>query len=270
MIRAALFLLLLATPLSAVAPQDTFKEQVKQYKEVIEGRDHEEDAIQMIDGFIRLYAEHNERLIEIADLLELEEGDPKVLRKEIKTIDKSQEELADLVWLAFKERKRDTEGHRNLWKVAVHAYGQMGSHGAKFLWKAYNEKRFKKDTDFQALCVQQIGYTKDYSQAEELIDLLDHHIDLLIKSAADALVQFGEAPGEVRLQCTEKLVNYLNSYYNSQLNPDDTVAQARYRLVRRSFLDALTELTKQSFQDPLEWRRWYNKNKKNKDVWSDS
>ena len=269
MIRTVLISLLMAAPLTAATPQDPFKERIKEYKEVIEGRENEDKAIQMIDQFSQKYLEHKDRLIEIGDMLELEEGDAKALKKEIKTIDKSQEDLADLVWLAFKERKRDTEGHRNLWKVAVHAYGQMGSHGAEYLWKVFKEKRFKKDTDFQALCVQQIGYTHDYSQAEELIDLLDHHIDLLIKSAADALVQFGEAPGAVRLQCTEKLVNFLNSYYNSQLNPDDTVAQARYRLVRRSFLDALTELTKQSFQDPLEWRRWYNKNKKNKDIWSD-
>ncbi len=268
MIRAVLISMLLAAPLSA-APQDPYKEQVKEYKEIIEGREREAEAIQMIDKFIQRYMENKDRLIEIADSLELEEGDAKALKKEIKTIGKSQEELADLVWLAFKERKRDTEDHRNLWKVAVHAFGQMGPHGADYLWKVLKEKRFKKDTDFKALCIQQVGFTHDYSQAEELIDLLDHHQDLIIKAAADALTQFGDAPGKVRLECTEKLVNFLNSYYNSSLNPDDTVAQARYRLVRRAFLDALTELTKQSFQDPLDWRRWYNKNKKNKDLWSD-
>jgi hypothetical protein len=269
MIRTVLISLLMAAPLTAATPQDPFKERIKEYKEVIEGRENEDKAIQMIDQFSQKYLEHKDRLIEIGDMLELEEGDAKALKKEIKTIDKSQDELADLVWLAFKERKRDTEEHRALWKGAVFAFGQMGPHGADYLWKVSKEKRFKKDTDFKALCVQQIGYTHDYKQAEELIDLLDHHQDLLVKAAADALTQYGEAPGAVRLQCAEKLVNFLNSYYNSSLNPDDTVAQARYRLVRRSFLDALTELTKQSFQDPLDWRRWYNKNKKNKALWSD-
>lgn len=269
MIRTVLISLLMAMPLTAATPQDPFKEKVKEYKEIIEGRENEDKAIQMIDQFSQRYLEHKDRLLEIADMLEIEEGDAKALKKEIKTIDKSQDELADLVWLAFKERKRDTEAHRTLWKSAVFAFGQMGKHGADYLWKASKEKRFKKDTDFQALCIQQVGYTHDYTQAEDLIDLLDHHQDLIIKAAADALTQYGEAPGDVRLLATEKLVNFLNSYYNASLNPDDTVAQARYRLVRRAFLDALTELTKQSFQDPLDWRRWYNKNKKDKDIWSD-
>ena len=270
MIVSTLLSVLLSFSVAAASPQqDTFEEQVEEYKALIKDRDHEHDAIQMIDGFISKFAEHRERLVEIADMLEVEEGDAKALRKEIKTVKKEQEEIADLVWMAFKERKRDTEAHRNLWKVAVHAFGQMGEPGAGYLWKAFKEKRFKKDVDFQGLCVKQIGYTHDYSQAEDLVDLLDHHQDLIIKSAAEALIQFGDAPGAVRLECAEKLVNLLNSYYNSSTNPEDTVAQSKYRLVKRSMLDALTELTQQSFQVPLEWRRWFNKNKKNKEIWAD-
>lgn len=269
MIRTLLITLLTALPLAPATAQDPFKEQVKEYKEIIEDKGNEDKAIQLIDQFSQKYAAYKERLIEIGDMLELEEGDAKALKKEIKEIHKGQEDLADLIWLAFKERKKDTEDHRALWKGAVYSLGQMGEHGADYLWKAAKEKRFKKDLDFQALCIQQVGYTHDYSQAEDLVDLLDHHQDLIIKAAADALTQFGDAPGKVRLECTEKLVNFLNSYYNASLVPEDTVSQARFRLIRRSFLDALTELTKQSFQDPLEWRRWYNKNKKNRDIWSD-
>jgi hypothetical protein len=261
--------ILLALPIFAVPAQDTFKEQVKQYKEILDGRERESDAIALIDGFTQRYAQLSERLIEIADSLEIEEGDAKALKKEAKQIKEDQEDLADLVWLAFKERKRETEAHRQLWKAAVFAFGGMGEGGSKYLWKAFDDKRFRKDLDFRALCVQQVGFTKDYSQVEDLVDLLDYHLDLVIAKAAEALAQYREAPGKARLLASEKLINYLNSYYNAQLNPDDTIARQRYRLVRRPMLEALTELTGQSFQDPLEWRRWYNKNKKNKKLWSD-
>jgi HEAT repeat protein len=261
--------ILLALPMLAVPAQDTFKEQVKQYQEILDGRDGVGDAIALIDQFTQRYAQLSERLIEIADSLEIDEGDAKTLKKEAKKIKADQEDLADLVWLAFKERKRDTEDHRQLWKAAVFAFGGMGEGGSKYLWKAFEDKRFRKDLEFRAMCVVQVGHTKDYSQVEDLVDLLDYHLDLVIAKAAEALAQYRDAPAKVRLLAADKLVNFLNSYYNAQLNPDDTIGRQRYRLVRRPMLEALTELTGQSFQDPLEWRRWFNKNKKNKKVWSD-
>ena len=77
------------------------------------------------------------------------------------------------------------------------------------------------------------------------------------------------APGKVRLEVCAKLVNFLNSYYNAASNPEDTTARQRYRMVGRPMSDALSEMTGQTFQDPLDWRKWYNDNKKNKEIWSD-
>ncbi len=266
----------LASPLAALpaAPQDdTLAEQIDQYKEILDGREQESEAIALIDAFVQVYLGNRERLVEIKDMLEIEEGDPGALKKERKEIDKRQEELADLVWLAFKERKRETEAHRQLWHAAVYAFGQMGPEGAAYLrelWKKERKKRFKDSVDFQALWVQQLGATRDWSQGEFLVDQLDYHEDLVIAKAAEALTFYREAPGEVRKLATEKLVGFLNSYYNAQTNPEDTTSRRRYRQVRGPMLKALEELTGQAFRDPLDWRKWYNNTgKKDRELWKD-
>ena len=93
MIVSTLLSVLLSFSVAAASPQqDTFEEQVEEYKALIKDRDHEHDASEMIDGFISKSAEHRERLVEMADMLEVEEGDAKALRKEIKTVKKEQEE----------------------------------------------------------------------------------------------------------------------------------------------------------------------------------
>ncbi|MAW60252.1 MAG: hypothetical protein CMJ94_05380 [Planctomycetes bacterium] len=260
---------LAALPLAA--PQDSLSEQVKEYKSILDDRERESEAIALIDAFTTRYAAHSERLVEIADMLEIEEGDAKALKKEAKDIADEQEDLADLIWLAFKERKRMTEGHRRLWKAAVFSFGQMGPHGAKHLWKVYGDKRFKdrEEVGFRGTCIEQIGMTKDWDQWEDLVDLLDHHEDVIIAASATALKNYRGAPGKVRLEVCAKLVNFLNSYYNAASNPEDTTARQRYRMVGRPMSDALSEMTGQTFQDPLDWRKWYNDNKKNKEIWSD-
>lgn len=260
---------LLASPALSALPQGTHADDVKAYKEILKDRERESEAIALLDTFTNRYAEHSARMIEIADAIEIDEGDIPALKKEAKSLIDAQEDIAELVWLSFKERKRDTEGHRRLWTSAVYALGQMGPNGAKWLWKAYEDKRFRKDVDFQGLCVQQVGATRDWDQWEDLVDLLDHHEDLIIRRAAEALKYYREAPGKIRVEVTSKLVNFLNSYYNAANNPEDTTAKARYRMVGRPMNDALTEMTGQSFQDPLKWRQWFNDNKKNKEIWSD-
>ena len=186
---------LAALPLAA--PQDSLSEQVKEYKSILDDRERESEAIALIDAFTTRYAAHSERLVEIADMLEIEEGDAKALKKEAKDIADEQEDLADLIWLAFKERKRMTEGHRRLWKAAVFSFGQMGPHGAKHLWKVYGDKRFKdrEEVGFRGTCIEQIGMTKDWDQWEDLVDLLDHHEDVIIAASATALKNYRGAPG---------------------------------------------------------------------------
>lgn len=269
---ATLVLSALASPAMAPAiPQDSFEEEVKEYKAILKDRERESEAIALIDSFTTRYSEIGERLVEIADMIEIEEGDLKALKKEAKELEGAQEDLADLVWLAFKERKRVTEGHRRLWSGAVFALGQMGPAGADYLWKAYEDKRFRKDDglEFRARCIEQVGATKDWDQWEDLVDLLDHHEFFLIAASATALKNYREAPGKIRKEVCGKLVNFLNSYYNAASNPEDTTAKERYRMVGRPMLDALSEMTGQTFQDPLDWRKWYNDNKKDKEIWSD-
>lgn len=269
MLTSILLSTLAAVATPAAVPQSSHEEAVKEYKEILGDRERESEAIALIDGFLTRYTSNVERMVEIADAIEIEEGDIAALKKEAKEIEEDQEDLADLVWLSFKERKQDTEGHRRLWKSASFAFGQMGPHGAEYLWKVFKDKRFKKDLEMQCLVVEQVGSTRDYEQWEDLVDLLDHHQDQIIASAAKALTHYRAAPGKVRLEVVSKLVNFLNSYYNASTNPEDTTARQRYRLASRPMLDALSELTGQTFRDPLQWRKWFNDNKKDRDLWSD-
>ena len=261
-------LLLACAPTFPVLPivQDSLKDEVKMMKEIVSGRKREEEAIQLMDGFVQRYLSHQERLLEIEDSLEIEVGVAKDLKKERKGIQKEQELLAKTVWSAF-SRKRETEEHRQLWTAAVYSFGQMSSHGSKYLWEAFEDRRFIKDIKFQALCVEQVGFTKDWEQAEALVDLLDYKHETVVAKSAESLAQFREAPLETRQDCVKKLVKLFESYRSRGVDLDDSNGQRVYRVIREPFLRALSELTGQSFRTSLEWTKWWNNNKKKKDAW---
>ena len=256
------------TPL-AQDPAEVLETQIDAFKDIIKAKKGgEPEAIEKMDFFVQRYRENRDRLVEIDETLELGDGDAKALKKEAKQVAKEQKLLAETVWYSF-ARKRPTKPHMDLWKAAAFAFGQMGADGAEQLWKAFEDKRFNDDVEFRALCVQQVGFTHDYEQAAELTDLLDYKDELVIAAAGEALAQFGGAPGKVRRDCTETLVKRLESYHNASTNYEDTNAIRIFRQVKDPMIRALTALTGQSFRDPVEWTRWWNDNKKDKELWQD-
>jgi hypothetical protein len=263
-----LSLLLVCAPNFSLSPtyQDSLKDEVEMMKEIISGRKREEEAIQLMDGFVQRYLSHQERLLEIEDSLEIEIGVPKDLKKERKSIQKEQDLLAKTVWVAF-SRKRETAENQQLWTAAAYSFGQMSSHGSEYLWKAFEDRRFNKDIKFQGLCVEQVGFTRDWGQAESLVDLLDYKHETVAAKAAESLAKFREAPLETRQDCVKKLVKLFESYRSRGVDLDDSNGQRVYRIIREPFLRALSELTGQSLRTSLEWTKWWNNNKKNKDAW---
>ena len=249
-------------------PADVLPEKIKTFKSLVKEREVENLMVSHVDGFLTLYNEGLVRVREIDEELELGTDNARELSKERKALDKRLDSIADTVWLVFK-RKRETKANLDLWKAAVFAFGRMELHGAEHLWKAFGDKRFNRDVAFRTLCVEHLGFTRDYSQDEELLDLLDYKDEQVAAAAASALAQFGEMPGKQRLEATKQLVKMLESYHNASLNYEDTNAVRRYRTIRDSFLRALTAMTNQSFRDPLDWTKWWNKNKKKKELWRD-
>ncbi|MHC4381124.1 MAG: hypothetical protein ACYSU1_08540, partial [Planctomycetota bacterium] len=203
----------------------------------------------------------------------IDEGDKKALLGERKTLRKLQNTLAAEIYSAFthKRRKAITEANVQMWKAAAYSLGQMGSSGAHFLWKAFDLKKLDDEPDLRGLCLEQIGYTHAYEDfAEELIDLLDHHEYLFIAKAADALAQFGEAPGSIRRDAVEKLVKQLSQNWEATISDkSDEEAQRKYRKTGQAMRDALEALTGTSQDNPQEWNTWWNENKKDKDLWAD-
>ncbi len=273
MLRAALLLLLLpvtAFPASATTQDEPLlKDRLDAYVKLLKGKDREDEIKAFLDEFVGRYKANEERRQEIAEARELEEGDPKALRKEEKDLGKEQALLVKAVWQAFAVRKRPTEENRRIWVTMTYALGQMGGEGASYLWRAFADKRVSRDYEFQALCVEQVGMTRDWNQWKKIVDQLDYRDELVAAAAGRALVHFRDAPGDIRRECTERLVKLLEAWHNAATNIDDTYSIRVYRTVRQPWLKALEALTGQSFTDPLDWVKWWNKNKKRAEAWPD-
>lgn len=273
MVRSTLLLLLLPWSLLAapVRAQDRpdLDDQLKAYTKLLKGKGHEDEIIGTIDRLLSRYKADGERRREIAEALELEEGDLKALRQEDKDLEREQALLVKAVWQAFALRKRPTEANRRLWVAMAYALGQMGPDGADYLWKAFADKRVSRDYEFQALCVEQVGMTRDWDQWKKLVDQLDYRDELVAAAAGKALVHFRDAPGRIRRECTERLVKLLEARHNAATNIDDTYSIRVYRTVRQPWLQALSALTGQSFTDPLDWVKWWNDNKNRASAWPD-
>jgi len=264
---------------AALAPlqDEELKAKFKEFQTTLKGKDGEAEAIGMIDEFTKAFRVAQLRIEGIDDELSLDPPEAKQLMLDRKALVKEQKALAAQVYSCFdhKARKDITEANMQMWKAGVFALGQMGTDGADYLWKVFEDKKkkFRKEPDFLGLCLEQIGYTHAYqAYTGELTDLLDHHEYLFIAKAADALAQFGEAPGPLRRGATEHLVKLLAEYYEGTIiDKDDVEAQEKYRKVGRAMMGALEALTGVSQSKPLDWVDWWNDHKKkNDEVWAEA
>ncbi len=274
MTRLLLLLFLLsAAPAGAAQDPETdtlLEEKIQIYRKMVKSRDQEGALIAHLDGFVTIYVRDEKRVEEIDEILETDPDNKRELGKEKKGLRKRQKLVADNVYYVFR-RKQMTEAHMRLWRGAIAAFGQMPEHGADLLWAIFQDKRFNREIEIRAQCVRQVGYTRDLTQGEELLDLLDDKDELVAAAAGDALSQFRNAPGGFRKEATKSLVKMLESNANSASTKDaSTTDIRRFRTVKDPFLRALTTFTGQSFRKPLDWTRWWNKNKNDRSLWKDS
>jgi len=261
------------TPANLSLQEPDLKEDFKRFDAILKSKTDEGEAINMMDTFVGHHRTAQGQIDTINDSISIGEGDRKLLMKERKGLRKFQNTLAEKVYSAMthKGRKAITEANLQLFRAAAYSLGQMGPVGGHYLWKAFENKKFKKEPDFRGLCLEQVGYTHAYEEfTEELVGLLDHHEYLFIAKASEALAQFAGAPGSLRKGAVERLTQLLSQNWEATIsNKTNEEAQKKYRQTGQAMRNALEALTGTSQSDPQAWTTWWNKNKKDKEIWAD-
>ena len=259
-----------AVTLMLVQQQD-LDEQLAALDKLMRGKDNQAEVIESI-ARLRVTAVVITNQLQAAE--NPGEDDSKSdMKKIVKSSRRSLSKIADNLMgvILHPRRKQITAENMKIWQSAVRSLGQLGEFGAHDLWQIFSKnKKFRDEADFMKMCLVEIGTTKDYTKTKDLVNLLDNSEFLYIAGAAEALAQFGDAPGKQRRAAVEVLSKYVSQYYEKiQSAPSDEESQRKYRICSQPMIKALTALTGQKIVRPLEWTAWWNDNKNKSDLWQD-
>ena len=166
----------------------------------------------------------------------------------------------------FEERRTVKEGdppNNKLYMAAAVALSTMAPESTKELLKWIGHKDLKKDQALQTRLVDSLGKTKDKEALKPLQNLLNSKDDWMVGAAASALANYGELELAERKTVFETILKNLTAAKSqTDGNPNDTVARQRYDVVAAPMITALQKLSKHDERDPVEWQRWWNKNKR--------
>lgn len=164
----------------------------------------------------------------------------------------------DLKRKELEEGLADTRLH----SAVAMALGEMGPESVKVLTKWIGNKALG-DPGVQRLLILSLGKTRDPGGLRPLLGCLDNHDTRIVAAGAEALGNFDKAKLELRKQVFEELLKVLTSA-RGQVDQDvnDTIARERYDVIAAPIITSLTRLSGQEIRDPVEWQRWWNKNKK--------
>lgn len=254
---------------AVIDPQERVEQAIRSYRELLADRDQTTEVQAALEGLQKLYAVSLEAEADFRVRLARKEGQATEWKRAIRDGERDRKDLADAVYRAFRERRRVNPANQGIWRKAVWALARMPEHGASWLWRVYEDKRFDKDSQFLAAVVDGVGRTKDYRQYEKLLDLLQHHDYTVLAAAAGAFRYYKEAPGSIRRECTKELVKRMESYRNAANDRDGYGSGERWSKARGPMMRSLTALTGESFSDTLAWTRYWNKNKNRRELWRD-
>jgi hypothetical protein len=253
------------------AQQQDLGEQLAALDKLMRGKDNQAEVLESI-ARLRVTAVVITNQLEAAE--NPGEADSKSeMKKIVKSSRRSLSKIADNLMgvILHSHRKQITAENMKIWQSAVKSLGQLGEFGAHNIWQIFSKtKKFRDEADFLKLCLIEIGSTKDYTKTTDLLDLLDNSEFLYIAGAAEALAQFGDAPGKQRRAAVEVLSKSVSQYYEQiQSAPSDEESQRKYRICSQPMIKALTALTGQQIVRPLEWTAWWNDNKNKSELWQD-
>jgi len=119
--------------------------------------------------------------------------------------------------------------------------------------------------DVQVLVIEGLGYRGEAALEKEFEAYLRHENTAVASAAATALGHLRDQPMEVRRRAVTALVDAFSAAQKasdkeaSKAGEDDERPARRYlSSVMLSFRDALSSLTRQTFDKPGEWREWYD------------
>lgn len=248
--------------------EPTAEEFLEAYVELVKDKKKTTEVSVALEKIARMYQDAMATEEQAQLMLDRKQGDSAEHKRTLRDSERLRKDLADHAWMALRFRNRDNDDNKKIWAKAIWVFGGMPDHGCKYLWKAFEDKRFRKDSKTQAECIRQIGRTKDYSQYQDLLDLLKHHDYQVIAGAAQAFQNYGNAPGKIRQECTKRLVKQLESFDNAA-NEGGTSAGKRLGWTKGPMMKALTAITGERFGSSLAWTRFWNKNKNNSKLWKD-
>ncbi len=113
----------------------------------------------------------------------------------------------------------------------------------------------------------------DTDGAEALIDLLRDREDRVIAAAAEAIGAYRHAKEPLRKELFKSILDIYESAWNlknsvkPELKTEKRRAERRWEVVEAAMERSLQLLSNETQPDPPSWRRWWNKNKK--DRWAD-
>jgi hypothetical protein len=166
----------------------------------------------------------------------------------------------------FEVRRLVKEGdppNNKLYMASAVALSTMGPESTKELLKWIGQKDLKKDVALQTRLVDSLGKTKDKEAIKPLELLLNSKDDWMVAAASNAVANYGELELVERKTVFETVLKSLTAAYSqTQGNPNDTVAKARYDTIGAPMITALQKLSKHDERDPAKWQTWWNKNKR--------
>ena len=167
---------------------------------------------------------------------------------------------------------RRRPGDTVLFQAAADALSRLGPHGANYLHKAIEAKRFddKEMLTFRCNMIRALGRTGETAMIKPLLDLMQRSPHHKVNAAAvEALGEYEKAPLKDRKRIVEKVVKFFSDVNNNANQPtQNDLVQETYRRKRNLITgpcnNTLKKLTPKSFTKPLEWHKWYQNNKHKK------
>jgi hypothetical protein len=163
------------------------------------------------------------------------------------------------------KRKEAEEGVPNnkMHIAAARALGDMGPESTKPLVGWVGHKNFRKDLVLQRYLLLSLGKTRDKDGLKTLVVNLENKDASIVSAAAEAMGDFAESDQATRKEVFDALLKPLMSAKSqADVVSTDQIAKDRFDIIKAAIITSLGKLAKHTEQDPDEWQRWWNKNKR--------
>lgn len=174
--------------------------------------------------------------------------------------------IAKALSKCFEAKRRESEAgvpNNKMFLASARALGEMGPESVKPLISWIGQKDLRKDLALQRMLILSLGKTRDKDGVKPLSLILQNKDATLISAGAEALGEYAASDVATRKQVFEDLLKVLMSA-KGQVDADvnDTIARERYDVIKAAIMTSLGKLAAHSEQEPEEFQRWWNKNKK--------